>query len=301
MASLPKDFKNFVVGLIEITKNIEGFLSEKEIKFLALIAACPTTKGEILEIGSFKGKSTVILAKSALLTGKTNVVAVDPLTSPAITDPDLKGEESCLKDFQTNLRNAGVEKYVEFHRKYSSELAKVWDRDIRLLWIDGDHTYSGTKSDFGMFSPFLSDGAVIAIHDVLHVSHGFEGPIRTFMEDVLLSNHFGPAGICGSIGWSQYFKDSDIGPKFKHQKIKLYRKLSRLLPFSVFSKDIKGFTKIKYKILRSRVPHPDINPSKWLKQVMLPAEAIKSPNFYCKNGIRKETEIPNRKIEESIL
>ena len=50
MASLPKDFKNFVVRLIEITKDIEGFLSEKEIKFLALIAACPTTKGEIFKL-----------------------------------------------------------------------------------------------------------------------------------------------------------------------------------------------------------------------------------------------------------
>jgi len=265
--SLPKDFENFVAGLVETTKNIEGFLSEKEMKFLALLAACPTTKGEILEIGSFKGKSTIILAKGASLTARTKVVAVDPLTSPAATDPDLKGEESCLKDFQANLRNTDVEKNVEFHCKYSWELAEVWNRDIRLLWIDGDHTYSGTKSDFDMFSRFLSNGAIIAMHDVFHVSYGFAGPIRIFMEDILLSKHFGPAGMCGSIGWSQYFKDSNIGLKFRHEKIKLYRKLSRLVPYSVFSKDIKGFTKIKYKLLRSRVPHGDVNPSKWLREV----------------------------------
>ena len=268
MISLPKDFENFTAGLIGTTKNIEWFLSEKEMKFLALLAACPTAKGEILEIGSFKGKSTVILAKGASLTSETNIVAVDPLTSPSTTDPDLQGEESCLKDFQTNLRNAGIEKYVEFHQKYSSELAKFWNRDIRLLWIDGDHTYSGTKSDFDMFSRFLSNGAIIAIHDVLHVLHGFEGPIRIFMEDVLLSKHFGPAGMCGSIGWSQYFKNSNIGWKFKHPKIKLYRKLSRLLPYSVLSDDIKGITKIKYKVLRSRIPHRDINPTEWLREVM---------------------------------
>jgi len=283
--SLPEDFENFVGKLLEITKNMEGFLSEKEIKFLALLAACPTAKGEILEIGSFKGKSTVILVKSASLTGKTNVVAVDPLTSPAITDPDLKGEESCLKNFQANLRNAGVEKYVEFHCKYSHELAEVWNRDIRLLWIDGDHTYSGTKLDFDAFSPFLSDGAIIAIHDVLH---NFEGSIRVFMEDVLLSNHFGPAGICGSISWAQHFKDSNIGSKFKHQKFKLYRKLNRLLPYCICAGDTKGYHKIKYKILRSLVPHPDINPSKWLKEVMPLADAIKPSGFYCKNGVCKE-------------
>ncbi|MBA7703036.1 hypothetical protein ES703_111818 [subsurface metagenome] len=265
MMSLPKDFENFTARLIETTKNIEGLLSEKEMKFLALLAACPTAEGEILEIGSFKGKSTVILAKGASLTAKTRVVAVDPLTSPATTDPDLKGQESSSGDFQTNLRNAGVEKHVEFHRKRSRELAKIWNRDIRLLWIDGDHTYAGTKSDFDMFSRFLSNGAIIAIHDVLH---NFEGTIRVFLEDVLLSKHFGPAGICGSIGWSQYFKDSNIGRKFKHPKIKLYQKLSRLLPYSVLNDDIKGFTKIKYKVLRSRISHRDANPSKWLREVM---------------------------------
>ncbi len=268
MTSLPKNFRNFAVGLVETTKNMEGFLSGKEMKFLALLAACPTTKGEILEIGSFKGKPTIILVKSALLTAETNIVAVDPLTSPSTTDPDLQGEESCLKDFQTNLRNTGVEKCVEFHHKCSSELAKVWNRDIRILWIDGDHTYSGAKSDFDMFSQYLSDGAIIAIHDVFHVSHGFEGPIRIFIEDALLSKHFGPAGMCGSIGWSQYFKDSNIAWKFKYTKIKLYKKLNRLLPYSVLNDDIKGFTKIKYKVLRSRISHRDANPSKWLKEVI---------------------------------
>ncbi len=265
MISLPKDFENFTAGLIETTKNIEGFLTEREMKFLALLAACPTARGEILEIGSFKGKSTIILAKGASLTSETNIVVVDPLTSPATTDPDLKGQESSSGDFQTNLRNTGVEKCVEFHHKCSSELAKVWNRDISILWIDGDHTYAGTKSDFDMFSRFLSNGAIIAIHDVMH---NFEGTIRVFLEDVLLSKHFGPAGMCGSIGWSQYFKDSNIGWKFKHPKIKLHRKLSRLLPYSVFSDDIKGFTKIKYKVLRWRIPHRDVNPSKWLREVM---------------------------------
>jgi hypothetical protein len=172
-----------------------------------------------------------------------------------------------LKDFQANLRNSGIEKHVEFHRKLSRELAEVWNRDIRLLWIDGDHTYTGAKSDFDMFSRFLSNGAIIAMHDVSHVSYGFAGPIRIFMEDVLLSKHFGPAGMCGSIGWSQYSKDSNIGERFKHQKIKLYLKLSRLVPFSVFSKDMKWFTKIRYKVLRSRIPHRDVDPSKWLREV----------------------------------
>ncbi|UCG59729.1 MAG: class I SAM-dependent methyltransferase [Phycisphaerales bacterium] len=265
---MPTGFETCIAELLETTKNIEGFLSEREVRFLALLAACPTAEGEILEIGSFKGKSTIVLAKSALLTGKDNVVAVDPLTSPSITDPALSGAESSLKDLQANLRDAGVENCVEFHHEYSSELAEGWNRNVRLLWIDGDHTYSGTKADFEMFSPFLVNGGIVAMHDVVHVSRAFEGPIRVFMEDVLLSGSFGPAGICGSIGWAQYLEDSNTGLKYGHKKADLHRRLSRLLPYHLSRRDPKGFVKIMYKILRSRIPHSEVDPAEWLRKVV---------------------------------
>lgn len=56
-----------------------------------------------------------------------------------------------------------------------------WSRPIRLLWIDGEPTYQGAKEeDFGLFSPYLSNGAIVAPHDALH---GFEGPLRVFVEE----------------------------------------------------------------------------------------------------------------------
>jgi predicted O-methyltransferase YrrM len=255
----------FAADLLKTIKPVEGYLSEREIKFLILLAACPTTQGEILEIGSFKGKSTIVLAKSAALTERAKVVAVDPLTSPSITDPDLKGDNSSSKDFRDNLRKAGVEEFVEFHQTCSYDLAQAWDRPIRLLWIDGDHTYSGTKLDFKLFSEHLANGAIVAIHDVLHE---FEGCIRVFLEDILLSSHFGPTGFCGSIGWSQYFSDCSIVRKYQPQKLKLYRRLSPLTPYVTFNQGIKGWTKIKYKLRRARVPHSEINPSKWIQEVV---------------------------------
>lgn len=53
-----------------------------------------------------------------------------------------------------------------------------WSGPIRLLWIDGEPTYQGAKEeDFG---PYLSNGATVAPHDALH---GFEGPLRVFVEE----------------------------------------------------------------------------------------------------------------------
>ncbi|MDQ2746112.1 MAG: hypothetical protein M3T96_02510, partial [Acidobacteriota bacterium] len=89
MSKLPENYDSFVEKLLEEAATVEGFLSADEMRFLALIAACPTAAGDVLEIGSFKGKSTVILAKAAALAGDTRIYAVDPLTAPSATDPNL--------------------------------------------------------------------------------------------------------------------------------------------------------------------------------------------------------------------
>ena len=44
------------------------------------------------------------------------------------------------------------------------------------------------------FRHSFSDGAILAMHDVLSLPWG--GPLRVFVEDVLSSEHFGPVGLC---------------------------------------------------------------------------------------------------------
>lgn len=259
------EFNVFAEQVLQEAATVEGYLSPNEMRFLALLAAYPTASGEILEIGSFKGKSTVILAKAAALTDNSRVNAVDPMTAPSETDPDLRGEASSFPDFQRNLEAKGVAAQVNFHRTFSYELAKTWDKPLRLLWIDGDHTYKGTKLDFDGFAPFLEDGAIVAIHDVLHE---FDGGVRVYMEDILLSPHFGACGFVGSIGWAQYSRDANAGVKYKREKLELYKRLARLVPFVAFrTADLKGWRKKMYKLFRSRVPRGAMTPERWLETV----------------------------------
>ncbi|MFH0936550.1 MAG: class I SAM-dependent methyltransferase [Candidatus Woesearchaeota archaeon] len=37
---------------------------------------------------------------------------------------------------------------------------------LDFLFIDGDHTYDGVKKDFGMYSPLVKKGGIIALHDI---------------------------------------------------------------------------------------------------------------------------------------
>ncbi|MBT9146558.1 class I SAM-dependent methyltransferase [candidate division NPL-UPA2 bacterium Unc8] len=266
MTVLPENVNNLIKKIAEDSKDIDGNLTGREARFLALLAFFPTADGEILEIGSFKGKSTIVLAKGAQLSNKPCIISVDPLTSPSPTDPDLKNEGTCGQHFHANLREAGVENMVEFHQKYSYELAKGWSRKIRLLWIDGDHRYKGTKLDFDLFSRHLSDRAIIAFHDVLAP---FSGPVRVFVEDVLLSDKFGPAGLWGSIGWAQYIADGKIALGFRQKKSKLHLQLAKLIPFSIFDagNKMRGIKKLQYEFYRSRVPHKEISPSEWIGEL----------------------------------
>jgi hypothetical protein len=148
----------------------------------------------------------------------------------------------------------------------STQLAEVWppNKMIRLLWIDGDHTFKGTLSDFDRFKRFLSPGAIVAFHDVLHA---YSGPVSVFCEEVLASESFGAWGLCGSIGWAQYCPDKSKqqGVKSKKTVIKLLRLMKPLIKNGGRMRVAK---KLFYKMLRALVPHGPMDIHYWVESVV---------------------------------
>jgi predicted O-methyltransferase YrrM len=261
---LPADLDTFSSNLLRDVNDVEGYLAPNEMKFLALIAACPTASGEILEIGSFKGKSTIILAKaSSLVDTNTIVNAVDPMTAPCETDPDLEGSASSLDDFRKNICEHNLESRIRLHQMMSHDLAPSWSKPLRLLWIDGDHTYPGTLRDFRGFAPHLIDKGIVAIHDTLHQ---FEGGARVFLEEVLRNPNFGACGFCGSIAWAQFHTDAKDAERHSSHKHVLASKLARLLPF-LTRNDLSFFEKKKYKFYRWLIPHGAVDSQRWIDYV----------------------------------
>lgn len=242
-----------------------GHLTEREARFLALMAACAPAAGTVVEIGSYKGRSTVGLAFVARTYGLGRVVTVDPHTSPSVTDPDEPGESS-YETFQASLATAGVADAVEAHRARSRDLARGWIRPIRLLWIDGDHTYAGVKEDLDLFRPCLVPGGIVALHDVLG---NFEGPIRVFAQDVLGSDDFGPAGLCGSIGWAQYRPGEGASSGFRRSRRRLARRAAHLIPLLRPGTQQVGLVRVGYNVWRALVPHHAVRPEAWLAAVRL--------------------------------
>ena len=261
--TLPADFEAVIDGAWQLAHAVPGYIGELEFRALGLLAAGAPGSGAIVEIGSFKGKSMVGLASLAARYGFEPVVSIDPHTAPSVTDPMLGTQMSSFDDFLANLRRAGIEQHVEIHRAPSRDVAAGWNRPIRLLWIDGDHTYAGAKEDFDLFLPFLADGAIVAFHDTLHE---FEGPIRVFVEDILQSDHFGPAAFFHTIAWAQY-RPRD-GTRFRAAREQLARRAAKLIPFVAEGRQVKGLIKLRFKLRRALVPHRVLSPAEWNAKIV---------------------------------
>jgi hypothetical protein len=258
---LPPDFETVAAAAWNKAKDVEGYIGDREFRALCMLAAAAPPGGVTVEIGSFKGKSTVGVASIAEAYNLGPVISIDPHNQPAETDPDLPATGTSFDDFQSAIQTAGLQSRVEAHRAHSREVAVGWNRPIRLLWIDGDHTYRGAKLDFDLFTPFLIDGAIVAFHDTLHE---FEGPIRVFVEDMLRSDNFGPAGFLHTIGWAQY-RPKD-GGRFQKQRLALAKKASRLIPLVANNRPVVGLTRTRFKLNCARVPHQVLSPADFTAQ-----------------------------------
>ena len=265
MIQLPPDIDAVIATAWQATKDVPGYLLENEARFIGMLAACVPAKGTIVEIGSYKGRSTVMLAKVASHYRLGPIVSIDPHTHNLSLVHHGTPLPSTYDEFLSSLTKADVAKDVEIHRELSTDVSPAWNRDIRFLWIDGDHTYEGAKADFDGFSPFLAKGGVVAFHDALN---NFSGPIRVFVEDVLRSNRFGPSGFVHSIAWAQY--QPNEASNFVATRQKLERRASRLIPFVESNQQLHGLRKKHYKFTRWMVPQTSVTSSN-LSRLLMPS------------------------------
>jgi hypothetical protein len=205
-----------------------------------------------------------MMAKVIRAYGLAPIVAVDPhnFNNPQFAVYRTSPEATTFDDFTKNLKEAGVADFVVPRREYSSAVAREWAGPLRLLWIDGDHSHAGARADFDGFIRFLQPGGIVAFHDALHED---PGPIAVFVEEVLRSDQFGPAGFVGSIAWAQ-FRPAD-GAQFRASRLRLERRAARLLPFVSSGKKLQGAAKLLFKLKRSRVPRALPRAGDWANQL----------------------------------
>jgi predicted O-methyltransferase YrrM len=149
-------------GIVE-AKNI-SMLHEEVLYLLDYFGA--RSKGVVMEIGSYVGGSTVVLARAAGRRGTGPIISVEKggrHNHPEIPSVDI------FRDLQMNLQRFGVSSQVLLLNGTSKEpriLQKVKEtvveRGIDLLLIDAD---GHVERDFDLYAEFLNDQAVLVLDD----------------------------------------------------------------------------------------------------------------------------------------
>lgn len=177
--------------------SVEGLLVEGQEKWLFKTARSLPDPANLVEIGSFKGRSTCCLALGCRGTRK-RVFAIDPFDR---NDWDSR-QQSVLQEFKQNIERCGISGYVEPTVGLSSEVAKGWNKPIHFLFIDGSHRHEDVMADFDDFLPHVLPGGIIALHDVCE---GLPGVFRAWHETI--KHQLTDIGYCTTIGYGRKPKE----------------------------------------------------------------------------------------------
>jgi predicted O-methyltransferase YrrM len=164
----------FDVRVKPLIADVPGWLTDEEGEALYELARACSGRGVILEIGSWKGKSTICLGLGSRAGASVPVYAVDP-------HADYR-----FGDFKTNVERAGITDLVRPIASLSQPAADHFEAPIELLFVDGSHEYDLVLEDFEKWVPKVVDGGWVAFHDTTWTA----GPRKVVGDAIYRSKRF---------------------------------------------------------------------------------------------------------------
>ena len=171
------------IGMIwDEIKNIDGWLGDKQAELLYKYAL--KCKGNILELGSFCGKSSVVLAEAAKKNNKI-VICADLFPTNCFYKEGNKWITDTLVEFNKNIKDYDN---IFSLRIDHNNLRGNLNGKFGLVYVDGDHIAQNIIPDAN-YAYYLSDKYV--------VFHDYGQPVWSDVKicvDVLI-NKWGPKNV----------------------------------------------------------------------------------------------------------
>jgi hypothetical protein len=190
-----------------VVADVAGWMTDAQARRLWDRAAVVPAGGRIVEIGSYQGRSAIVLARAAA--SSVEVVAIDPHAGNDRGPHEIHGRaeegERDHQAFVANLERAGVRGRVRHVRAASQGASAAVEGPIDLLYIDGAHRYRPARDDIRVWGPRVADGGTMLIHDSF-CAVGVTGAILT--ELVGRSD----LGYLGRVGSLAEYRRGRLGP-----------------------------------------------------------------------------------------
>lgn len=170
---------------------IPGMCDNEKICVLFEIAR-RSPAGDIVEIGSWWGKSAFILARLAYCYAIGKLLCVDPWSNEHLVQNDQGGmvdrvsaqldAEEALRVFEMNLLPYNAQ-HINYLRLPSTDGARHYRADrtvtsasfgttrygghVAILHVDGNHSYAAAKADLDAWAPLVVAGGWIVVDDYI--------------------------------------------------------------------------------------------------------------------------------------
>jgi predicted O-methyltransferase YrrM len=150
---------------VALVEAIDGWLAPDEIELLLELASAVPRGQAIVEVGNYRGRSTVALALGARRGAGARVTSIDPHVEFIGPRGGRFGPEDQAWLY-ANLTRAGVGAQVQVVCLPSLAVAASWPGPaLGLLFLDGDHRYDSVRADFEAWRPWLAPGACVVFDD----------------------------------------------------------------------------------------------------------------------------------------
>lgn len=177
--------------LFALADQVTGFMPADEGRILYDTAVRYLGAGVGVEIGTYCGKSTLMLGAAAQQTGGV-LYTVDhhhgseehqpgwEYHDTSLVDPD-SGRFDTLPSLRRALDEANLDEHVIAVVGKSPVVARGWRTPLRFLFIDGGHTEEAAQRDFDGWVRWVEVGGVLVIHDVFpNPDDGGQAPFHIY-------------------------------------------------------------------------------------------------------------------------
>ena len=187
----------------------DGFMPDDEARALYAAALDGAVTGPLVEIGTYLGKSAILLAAAARLRGR-KLVSVDHHRGSEEHQPGWEYHDPRLVDRETGLIDtlprarrtlalAGAERDVVLVVGSSPDVAALWSTPLGFLFIDGGHTDEAAAADYEGWAGLVAPGGLLAIHDVFpDPADGGQAPYRIYLRALDCGDFAEDAALSGT-------------------------------------------------------------------------------------------------------
>lgn len=156
-----------------LSEQVAGWTRGPEAEALMRTAYDLPDRAIIVEIGSFLGSGSILLAGARKLRRSGKVHCVDPFdaSGDAPSVPEYARilsdhtQTSQLAAFHENIRRAGLTNWISVHQGPAEKIGRGWGVSIDLLFMDGDQSPQGVNVAYASWKAWLKPGGVLALHN----------------------------------------------------------------------------------------------------------------------------------------